>query len=90
MKKFTIGVLMALSVFPTFPAFSASGEEGLTPAQQEAVRQAVQDYLKEHGSPGAAMPPMAQPGTAPDPPASGKTFRNLERLKESVKKPIPL
>ncbi|MCA9451182.1 MAG: hypothetical protein KC587_09150 [Nitrospira sp.] len=77
MKKFTIGVLMALSVFPTFPAFSASGEEGLTPAQQEAVRQAVQDYLKEHGSPGAAMPPMAQPGTAPDPPASGKNLQEL-------------
>ncbi|MEO8327976.1 MAG: hypothetical protein ABI618_19165 [Nitrospirota bacterium] len=80
MKKYAIGVLMALSVFPAFPAFSASGEEALTPAQQEAVRQAVQDYLTGKGAPEAGMPPMAQPGTAPDSPSSGKNLQELGTL----------
>lgn len=80
MKKFTIGVLMALSVFSISPAFSASGEEALTPAQQEAVRQAVQDYLQGQGTPEAARPPMPQPGTAPDPLDSGKNLQDLGTL----------
>lgn len=77
MKKFTIGFLMALCVFSISPAFSASGEEALTPAQQEAVRQAVQDYLKGQGTPETARPPMTQPGTAQDPPDSGKNLQDL-------------
>ncbi|WNM59548.1 porin [Candidatus Nitrospira allomarina] len=81
MKKFTIGVLMALSVFSISPAFSASGDEALTPAQQEAVRQAVQDYLQGQGTPEAARPPMPQPGTAPDPPDSGKNLQDLGAIK---------
>jgi hypothetical protein len=47
MKKFTIGVLMALAVFPTFPAFSASGEEALTAAEQEAINKAVDQRVQE-------------------------------------------
>jgi hypothetical protein len=81
MKKFTIGVLMALSVFSISPAFSASNDEALTPAQQEAVRQAVQDYLQGQGTPEAARPPMPQPGTAPDPPDSGKNLQDLGAIK---------
>ncbi|MGP0592260.1 hypothetical protein ACTRXD_06910 [Nitrospira sp. T9] len=81
MKKLAIGVLMGLSVFSVFPAFSASGEEALTPAQQEAVRQAVQDYLKGQGSPEATRPPMPQPGTAPDPLDSGKNLQDLGTFK---------
>ncbi|WP_447964447.1 hypothetical protein [Nitrospira sp. Ecomares 2.1] len=81
MKKFTIGVLMGLSVFSISPAFSASGEEALTSAQQEAVRQAVQDYLQGQGAPQAGRPPMAQPGTAPDPPDSGRNLQDLGALK---------
>lgn len=86
MKKFTIGVLMALAVFPTFPAFSASGEEALTPAQQEAVRQAVQDYLKGQRSPEAGMPPMEQSGTGIAPPtyAAPPTQRPGEPVKETL------
>lgn len=71
---------MALSVFSISPAFSASGEEALTPAQQEAVRQAVQDYLQGQGTPEAARPPMPQPGTAPDPLDSGKNLQDLGTL----------
>ena len=80
MKKYVIGVLATLFLFPVFPAFSAAGEEELTPAQQEAVRKAVQDYLTGQGAPEAGMPPMAQPGTAPDPPASGKNLQQLGTL----------
>jgi hypothetical protein len=81
MKKYALGVLLTLTVFPALPAFSAPGEEALTPAQQEAVRQTVQDYLKDRESPGTARPPVFQPGTAPDSPDSGKHLQDLGTVK---------
>jgi hypothetical protein len=58
---------MALFLFPTLPAFSAPGEEELTPAQQEAVRQAVEEYLKQQhqAPPTFAAPPTQRPGEPP-------------------------
>ncbi len=67
MKKYAIGVLMALSFFPTFPAFSVAGEEELTPAQQEAVKKAVEEYLNRprEAPPTFAAPPTQRPGELP-------------------------
>jgi len=82
MKTYAIGVLMALFLFPTLPAFSAPGEEELTPAQQEAVRKAVQDYLENRGSGEGGMTQVDSPGTAATPPTpltptSGKRLQDL-------------
>jgi hypothetical protein len=67
MKKSAIGVLVALTLFPSFPAFSAPGEEELTPAQQEAVKHAVDEYLKRprEAPPTFAAPPTQSPGELP-------------------------
>lgn len=67
MKTYAIGVLMALFLFPTVPAFSAPGEEELTPAQQEAVKKAVEEYLKQQqqAPPTYAAPPTQLPGEPP-------------------------
>jgi hypothetical protein len=64
MKTYAIGVLVALYLFPTFPAFSAPGEEELTPAQQEAVKKAVDKYLNQQrqAPPTFAAPPTQRPG----------------------------
>ena len=67
MKRHLIGALMALFLFPTFSAFSAPGEEELTPAQQEAVKKAVQEYLNQQrqAPPTFAAPPTQLPGEPP-------------------------
>ncbi|MDH4193799.1 MAG: hypothetical protein OEY80_13450 [Nitrospirota bacterium] len=67
MKRHLIGALMALFLFPTFSAFSAPGEEELTPAQQEAVKKAVEEYLNQQrqAPPTFAAPPTQLPGEPP-------------------------
>ena len=67
MKRHLIGALMALFLFPTFSAFSAPGEEELTPAQQEAVKKAVEEYLNQQrqAPPTFAVPPTQLPGEPP-------------------------
>jgi hypothetical protein len=83
MKKHVIGVLVALFLFPTFSAFSAPGEEELTPAQQEAVQKAVDEYLKQQPQ---APPPVAAPPTPPAAP-SGKTLQELGTMDGMRQKP---
>lgn len=67
MKTYAIGVLVALFLFSAFSAAAAAEE--LTPAQQEAVRQAVQDYLNDQKSTEEGITQFDQPGTAAAPPA---------------------
>jgi len=70
MKRYVIGILVTIFLFPALPAFSAPGEEELTPAQQEAVKKAVQEYLRQQQQPPTtvtpppsfAAPPTQRPG----------------------------
>jgi hypothetical protein len=66
MKKYAFGVLVTLFLFPAFPAFSAPVEE-LTPAQQEAVKKMVDEYLNQQhqAPPTVAAPPTQRPGELP-------------------------
>ncbi|PJA77994.1 MAG: hypothetical protein CO149_06445, partial [Nitrospirae bacterium CG_4_9_14_3_um_filter_51_5] len=73
MKKYAIGVLVTLFLFPTLPALSAPGEEELTPAQQEAVKKAVDEYLNR---PRETPPTFVAPPAPPAAP-SAKTLQQL-------------
>jgi hypothetical protein len=76
MKRYFIGVFAALFFYPALPAFSASEGEALTPAQQEAVKKAVDEYLNRpaEAPPTFAAPPTQRPG--------GKTRETLGELSQ--------
>lgn len=72
-----IGALLVLMAAPALCGVGTAQAEELTAAQEEAVRKAVQQYLREQGATGGGMTQIPPPAGAP----SGQPKR-LEQLSE--------
>lgn len=79
------GALVAFLTFPLLTSPAAQAEEELTPAQQEAVRKAVERYLKEQGMMGGGMTEIPQPAAGAPPTTDEKRLPKGKRLEELSK-----